>query len=95
MAAERRSAAEWKTLVERWLRSGESREAFAIANGLNATTLGWWRWKLDISAPAFLDVVVEESAPPPDFELAVGQVRVRVPLGFDAGELRRLVDALC
>lgn len=48
------------------------------------------------ASPEFVDVVVvEPSAQVPDLVVEVGQVRVRVPVGFDARELRRLVDALC
>ena len=44
--------------------------------------------------PAFLEVVVEEP-PPPDFIVELDDVRIRVPVGFDASELRRLVASLC
>jgi len=56
-----------------------------------------WAWKLgaEASEASFLDVVVEEPEAAPDFQLDIDGVRVLVPLGFDAGELRRLVDALC
>jgi hypothetical protein len=81
--------------VDRWGRSGETCVAFASAHGLNPSTLSWWRWKLSLSTSPFLEVVVVEPEPVPDFEVAVGDVRVRVPLGFDAAELRRLVAALC
>ena len=45
----------------------------------------------------FADVVVVEPEPKsaPDLVVEVGELRVRVPSGFDAGELRRLVAALC
>lgn len=95
MAAARRSKSEWRDLVERWRRSGQGRREFARSVGVNPSTLSWWCWKLQHEAPAFLEVVVSEPEPSPDFELEVAGVRVRVPLGFDAHELRRLVDALC
>lgn len=54
---------------------------------------------------AFVEVVVEHDesraigAPSlelcPAFLVEVGHVRVHVPRGFDEGELRRLVEALC
>ena len=82
-----------------------SRDAYAASVGVKPTTLGWWRWRLRTmtmeatpEAMEFLDVVVdddEDGALPPDFELAVGPVRVHVPLGFHAGELRRLLAVLC
>ena len=77
--------------------SGQTKRSFALAAGVNANTLGWWAWKLGrgTAEPAFLDVVVEAAPVAPDFQLEMGGIRVLVPLGFDAGELRRLVDALC
>lgn len=42
----RRRAAEWRDLVLEWRKSGHTREAFAEARGLKATTLGWWASKL-------------------------------------------------
>jgi len=38
----RRRAAEWRDLVQEWRKSGQTREVFAAAHGLRATTLGWW-----------------------------------------------------
>jgi hypothetical protein len=38
----RRRAADWRTLVEEWQQSGETREVFAAARGFRPTTLGWW-----------------------------------------------------
>src|SRR5689334_11923506 len=100
----RRTAEEWRALVEAWLASGQRCDVFAEETGVRASQLGWWRWKLGLSAPSkseptrFLDVVVTTPVPqrlPPDLLVEVGAVRVRVPAGFDACELRRLVDALC
>lgn len=45
--------------------------------------------------PAFLEVVVQERERPPDLVVELGELRVRVPAGFDAHEVRRLVAALC
>ena len=42
----RRSAAEWRGLVQEWQKSGQTREAFAEARGLRPTTLGWWASEL-------------------------------------------------
>ena len=88
---------QWRELVQRWRRSGQTRQSFARSAGVNANTLSWWAWKLkrEASEPAFLEVVVEEPRAAPDFQLEVDGIRILVPLGFDAGELRRLVDALC
>ena len=97
--AKRRSAEQWRELVEEWLASGLARQVFARSRGLSPVTLGWWRWRLGIEAdrpPVFLDVIVAEPVTvAPDLVVEIGQLRVRVPSGFDARELRRLVDALC
>jgi len=107
MATERRSAAEWRVLLDDWMASGLDADAFSASRGVNAATLKWWRWRLrapDDTAPrvadpqsempGFLEVVV---AAPEVTELVVeiGTLRVRVPYGFDAREVRRLVFALC
>ena len=44
----------------------------------------------------FLDVVVSDEPRPatPGFVVEFNELRVQVPVGFDAGELRRLVEAL-
>ncbi len=101
MAAKRRSEAEWRTLVARWRGSGKSRREFAEERGLPRGTFTWWVWKVGASMaaarPEFFDVVVVDAVAEraPDLIVEVGQARVRVPAGFDAHELRRLVDALC
>ena len=102
MAANQRSAEEWRHIVADWERSGLRRGEFARERGLHPTTLGWWRWRLQSEEPtpdlpAFLDVVIEDEAAQraPDFDLTVGDVQVRVPLGFDADELRPLLAVLC
>lgn len=93
----KRSREEWRQIVAKWRSSGETRRAFARGAGVNANTLSWWAWKLraEESEVAFLEVVVEEAEPAPDFQLDIDGIRVLVPLGFDAAELRRLVGALC
>lgn len=96
-----KSAAEWRVLVDRWLSSGQCRTEFAAANGLNVNTLSWWRSqfareKKSLPAATFAEVVVEDERTAPDLIVELGDgLRVRVPAGFDATELRRLVDALC
>lgn len=87
-------------LVSEWECGDQSATEFARKRGLNVSTLRWWRWKLrgeareERAMAAFFEVVVE-APEPPDLVVELGDVRVRVPTGFDAGELRRLVAALC
>jgi hypothetical protein len=95
-----RTAEEWRRLVGEWRASGLPGRSFAMARGVNAHTLAWWAWRLrsrarGLAEPTvtFAEVVVAEPARP--FIVEVGGVRVQVPAGFDAGELRRLVGALC
>ncbi len=100
MATKRRSAKESSGIVSAWKRSGLSRGEFARRAGVNPVTLGWWKWRLQAEPepdlPAFVDVVVEDSPQrAPDFDLTVGEFSVRVPLGFDAFELQRLLAVLC
>ena len=104
MGARRRTADEWREIVARWRSSGRSKEDYARELGVSPITLGWWQWKLagDASVPTvtprFAEVVVvtpNEPKAAPDLVVEIGDLRVRVPSGFDAGELRRLVSALC
>ncbi len=94
MGMARRSAADWQEIVDDWQASGVSSREYGDSRGLNARTLTWWKWKLSSTArPRFVEVVVSE--PAPDLVVDLGEVLVRVPRGFDAAELRRLVGALC
>ena len=43
---ERRSAAQWRKLIERFDRSGQTRGKFCAANGLALSTFDLWRRKL-------------------------------------------------
>ena len=111
MGLGRRSAAEWRCLVDEWAASGLTKSEFARAVGVRPTTLAWWRWNLrarDRRAGAsatdaglvFAEVELladSDSArgPAPDFVVELGAVRVRVAPGFHAGELQRLLAALC
>ncbi len=104
MAARRRTADEWREIVEDWRASGRSKEDYARELGVSPITLGWWQWKLAGDAPGatatprFAEVVVVTPYKPkaaPDLVVEIGDLRVRVPSGFDAGELQRLVSALC
>lgn len=96
MAQVRHSAAEWEELVSGWQASGLSCRGYAEEVGVNPRTLSWWKWKLGGAAPRprFMELVVQ-AEPAPELIVEVGALRVRVPCGFDAGELRRLVVALC
>lgn len=102
MPSRRRSAKEWSRLIEEWGASGKSVTDFAQPLGINPRTLGWWRWKLAQTAPSpnearttdFVELVVPRPQPP-DLAIEIGALTIRVPHGFDAGELRRLLAVVC
>ena len=49
----RRNAAQWRKLVERFDRSGQTRSKFCAANGIALSTFDLWRRKLgETQAPA-------------------------------------------
>ena len=79
--------------------------AFAESRGVTPTTLYWWRSRLgrkrssaDLVPVEVVehDIVVDtERGKGADFELHLDSgLTLRVPAGFDEGELRRLVRAL-
>jgi transposase-like protein len=90
----KRSTEERRALVQAWKQSGESRKQFAARIKVHLQTLTWWARALDREMPRFAEVV---HRPDPGAELVVevGPLRIRVPRGFDANELRRLMAALC
>ena len=95
---------EWAKRVARWEASGLSAAAFAERERLDRKRLVWWRWKLQTTssqAPGlaldFLPVqVVAPAAPtssggaPIEIALSNGRV-IRVPAGFDAADLERVL----
>ncbi len=102
MAAAARTTEEWRQVVNAWRASGRSATVFGRERGVHARTLRWWAWRLGSVATkpvsaAFAEVVLAEpsSLIVPDFVVEVDGARIRVSPGFDAGELRRLVAALC
>lgn len=42
----------WTKRVEEWRSSGKSAAAFAAAEGINALSLKWWKWRLGAEARA-------------------------------------------
>jgi len=97
---------EMRSLVSKWRSSGLPLTAFARDRGVAPATLSWWRWELRRRArarrspapTAFVGVEVVDApvaARPLPFEVVLrGRRVVRVPAGFDAAELSRLLDAL-
>ena len=61
----RRSREQWSRLVEALRASGQPLGVFASHAGVNARSLGWWRWRLGstpVTAPADERDVVSASA---------------------------------
>lgn len=89
----RRSEDEKRQLLAEWEASGLSKAAFAKQRGVSPNSLH--RWHKALKTPAFVEVLTAPAAAPA-FVLRVREaVQLEVPAGFDAAELRRLVDALC
>ncbi len=96
-----RTLAEKEELVAAWRRSGVSKTRFAREQGLPASAFSRWIARIEghDDRTSFLPVHVapepQATAPSLVVELAGSGHRVEVPAGFHAGELRRLVLALC
>ena len=89
----RRSPSERQEMVQRWVESGLGKAAFAKQVGVSINTLRRW---ITQSQPGFVEVLAEpRPALRPDFTVRVNGLVIVVPAGFDAAELRRLVEALC
>jgi hypothetical protein len=101
--------AKWAKRVARLERSGVSIRTFAAREGLKAGSLSYWKWRLSqrgrarpaaVAPLRFVELTGRQSpsaapAPAPGFEVVLSTGRkVRVPGGFDAGELGRLVAVL-
>jgi hypothetical protein len=97
----RRSREEWRRLIARWQRSGQTAAAFAAGAGLNVKTLQFWKYALTRetdAAPASVKGIVELRTvgwSDQRFELElVGGRRLRVPPAFDGEALKRLLAVL-
>ena len=83
-------------------RSGKSVPVFATERGLDAQRLYSWRRRFGAVAKGdtttFRELTVRPSSPVPvesQFEISFPSgVHVRVPVGFDAASLARLLDVL-
>ena len=104
----RASEEQWRERVRQWRGSGLSARQFAEELGVSASTLTYWGWRFRkvaprsrrgrgkpaLDTPRFIEVsagVVEDQRF--ELELADGR-RLRIPNGFDAAALQRLLVAL-
>lgn len=97
----RRTAEQWRELIEQQAQSDLTVEAFCRRRGVAVSTFFARRRKLaDRAGPAFVEVTA--STEPPALPVAdsplelilPGGMMIRVPVGFDAVTLRRLMEAL-
>ena len=91
----RRSAAQWRKLVERFDRSGQSRSNFCAANGLALSTFDLWRRKLGETQAAADEahpesLFVELTEPVERSRSAAGTSGWEVELELGAGVVLRL-----
>ena len=104
----RETRATWARRVREWKRSGLDAREFGAREGIQPERIWWWSWRLGYlrrtqgQRPAFVEV---EAPPVPEvatspvamqnaLEVAVGQMRVVVPTGFDEETLRRLLRVM-
>ncbi len=94
----RRTRKEWSALVVGLERSGESVRSYASRRGVNARTLGWWRWRLRRdrergaaveSSPSFVPVSVAgwagEQVAPMSVNFVSGVAATSVEVGLPNG----------
>ena len=93
----RRTAAQWRKLIERFDRSGQTRGNFCTANGLALSTFDLWRRKLgeaqapaDEAHPESLFVELTNATESPGSRTAVGTGAWEVELELGAGVVLRL-----
>lgn len=99
-----KTEAKWRSLLREQAKSGLTVKEFAARRGLVANTLSWWRCRLrrlaaEAGAAVLVPVeVVDREAVETHvggFEIQLGDGTVlRVPRGFDATELTRLLRTL-
>ena len=100
MPTARFSPDERRALVADWRRSGQSQSRFALEHDVPQSSFSKWVARYTpaaVALPTFATVEVVDETPPPNLLVHLGTtgLRVEVPAGFDAAELRRLVGALC
>ena len=93
----RRTAAQWRKLIERFDRSSQTRGDFCAANGLALSTFDLWRRKLgeaqapaDDAHPDSLFVELTNATEPAGSRTAAGSSGWEVELELGAGVVLRL-----
>ena len=97
----RRTAAQWRKLIERFDRSGQTRGNFCAANGLALSTFDRWRRKLGEAQaaageapPESLFVELTNATEPAGSRTAAGADAWEVELELGAGVVLRLRRAV-
>jgi hypothetical protein len=91
-------ARQMATLMAQWERSGETMKEFAARHGIKLSTFSSWRQELGkrVTKPAVRTEFIEIGGNGAvQFELSLPNgMRLRVPNGFDAAALERLLGVL-
>lgn len=100
-------AKHWHALVSEWAGSGQTQVAFCRQRRIEPGTFAWWKRQLrqrglagDVSAGVseasglFVEVRPPTGSPAGFEVLLAGGRTIRVPAGFDGGELTRLLSVL-
>lgn len=95
---------QWTKRMQAWARSGQTRVEFCRTRGLNTHTFDYWRRvlrtvstlsSLPPASRALVPVVVRGLGGSPAIEIALPNgIRLRVPAGADATQVRELAQAL-
>lgn len=85
---------EWRVRVAKFASSGLTTKAFAAQEGLNPSTLAWWKGQLQAEEPVSFVEVAPLPVHDPRLEVVVGQAVVRVPVGADRSTLALVLDLL-
>jgi hypothetical protein len=88
----------WRSVLEQWRASGTSRAAFCRRHGISYHSLSQWKSRIGADAKVgpggrrrFVEIAVPRAAVP-SYEIALAGGRsLRVPPGFDDGEVARLI----
>jgi hypothetical protein len=89
----------WRDVVRRCGRSKQTVSAFCDEQGLSEQSFYWWKRAIaerdqQADVPAFVPVHVAPTAAAAALEVVVAGRVIRVPAGFDADTLRRLLAVL-
>jgi len=98
---------QWQAEVESWRASGQTLSAWARERNISRASLEYWKRRIPVAAPRVpsrspLTLIpirpmrpeVSDTAPIELVDDARPRLRIRLPAGFDAVSLARLLDLL-